>query len=132
METVELKRWLHRWKCPYCGLAKLTFRNEGAGKDNFACRHYVASRAYTEIKEDVEIIRTTVDKNTRLTSMEDWEVNKTHWGLDVKWDKDEGSKYLKQIKPDIEVRIIRNNDEFSLEYLSYFYKEEGAPYQQID
>lgn len=122
-----MRRWWHKWKCPYCGLAKLTFRSKGMGEEIFACSHYVASLAYTKIKEDGEITRHTVDKITRLKSMEDWDINKMDWGLDVIWDIAEGQEYLKFIKPNIEVRIIRNDDDFSLDYLSYFYKEEGAP-----
>ena len=41
-------------------------------------------------------------------------------------------KFLKEINPDIEVRIIHDDDSLGLQYTSNFYKEDGAPYQQID
>lgn len=132
MKIVKLKRRWHKWKCPYCGIARLTSKNEGSGKDKFACPHYVASLIFSKLSENNEILTYMVNKITRLSSMEDWGKTKMDWGLTTISDEDEGRKYLEQIMPDIEVRIISSDDDISLNYLSFYYKEEGAPYQNIE
>ena len=130
MKIIELKRRWHKWKCPWCGRAKLSYKNEGVGEDRFECPHYVAALSFSMIKEPDEITRYDVHKITRLSSMEDW--NKNNWGLEITYDEDEGKKYLMDINADIEVRIIHSDDRIGIQYTSNFYKEEGAPYQEID